>query len=60
MYRCIYCGRAFDNVLWKSGDNRPVCINCAVLEKKDAVFSPDDRDVPKEPKAEEEVQPGSK
>ena len=47
MYECIYCGREFFNVLWKTADNRPVCINCAALEKKEAVFSPDDREVPK-------------
>ena len=51
MYRCAYCERDFANVLWKTADNRPVCINCAVLEKKEAVFAPDDREVPKTPGA---------
>ena len=51
MYRCTYCERQFVNVLWKTAEQRPVCINCAVLEKKSAVFSPDDREVPKEPEA---------
>lgn len=47
MYTCAHCGRDFHNVLWKTADNRPVCIDCAVREKKEAVFSPDDREVPK-------------
>ena len=49
MYTCAYCQRNFYNVLWKTPDNRAVCINCAVLEKREAVFSPDDREVPKQP-----------
>jgi len=47
MYTCTYCEREFHNVLWKTKDNRAVCINCAVLEKREAVFAPDDREVPK-------------
>jgi len=47
VYTCAYCGREFYNVIWKTSDNRPVCINCAVLEKREAIFAPDDREVPK-------------
>jgi hypothetical protein len=47
MYQCRYCQRSFDTVLWKTTDHRAVCIDCAVQEKKEAVFSPDDREVPK-------------
>ena len=50
MYDCIYCGREFHNVLWKTSDGKPVCINCAVLKKQPAEFSPDDRQVPRKPK----------
>ena len=52
MYTCAHCQREFYNVLWKTRDNRAVCINCAVLEKREAVFSPDDREVPKNPPPE--------
>jgi len=48
-YTCAHCGREFFSVLWKTADNRAVCIDCAVLKKKDAAFSPDDREVPKDP-----------
>jgi hypothetical protein len=47
MYECAYCRREFHNVLWKSPQNRAVCANCAVLEKREATFAPDDREVPK-------------
>jgi hypothetical protein len=59
-YRCHYCGRAFANLLWRTdvlgkadlsrtGANRAVCIDCAVTARREAVFSPDDREVPREP-----------
>lgn len=47
MYRCAYCNRDFHNVIWKTPDNRAVCIDCAVIQKREAVFAPDDREVPK-------------